>query len=57
MNILKKKIYTNLTRSQILLGSTCSAFLVDDVGAGEHDLEGNDDKDEHTHLGSRGGDH
>lgn len=46
-----------LSRSQILLGSICSASLVDDVGAGKHDLEGNDDEDEHAHLGSCGGDH
>lgn len=52
-----EKIYTDLERLQVLLGSTCSALLVDDVGAGEHDLEGNDDEDEHAHLRSRGGDH
>lgn len=42
---------------QVLLGGVCSASLVDYVGAGEHDLEGDDDEDEHTHLGRGGGDH
>ena len=53
-----KEIYKeNVTRLQVLLGSTCSASLVNNVGAGEHDLEGNDDEDKHAHLRSCGGDH
>lgn len=51
------KIYTALTNLQVLLGSTGSALFVDDVGAGEHDLEGDDNEDEHAHFRSRGGDH
>jgi hypothetical protein len=42
---------------QVLLGGICSTSLVDDVGAGEHDLEGNDDEDKHAHLRGCGGDH
>jgi hypothetical protein len=53
-----KEIYKeNVTRLQVLLRSVCSASLVDDVGTGEHDLEGNDDEDEHAHLRSCGGNH
>lgn len=29
-----------------LLGHVCATFLVDDVGSGEHDLEGDKDEDE-----------
>lgn len=42
---------------QVLLGSTCPASLVNNVGTGEHDLEGNDDKDEHAHFRGGGRDH
>jgi hypothetical protein len=53
-----KEIYKeNVTRLQVLLRSVCSASLVDDVSTGEHDLEGNDDEDEHAHLRGCGGNH
>lgn len=51
---LKEICMKGTSRSEVLLGSICSASLVDDVCAGEHDLEGNDDEDEHAHLGSCG---
>ena len=41
---------------EILLRHAVPPTLVDDVHAGEHDLDGDDDGDEHAHLGRRGGD-
>lgn len=46
----KKKIL------EILLRHAVPPTLIDNVHTREHDLDGDDDGDEHAHFGRRGGD-